>query len=224
MASVIVISGAAGSGKGTLVKMVTKNNDSFFVSRSVTTREIRKDDVPGVTYDFIDTHEEFLEMVRNNVFVEYNKYNGHYYGTRWASVRQALSENKNMILEIDVNGALNVKKEFPEAILIWITPPDYENLERRLRGRGTNTESDMLDRLERSKKELENLKDYDYLIINRDGEAEKAADTIRAIIAFEEAKRGNCENTISDEVNNLVNAALVKNNSDFTDKFYKTSK
>ena len=185
MASIIVISGAAGSGKGTLVKKLTADNDKYFVSRSVTTRTPRGDDIPGVSYHFT-TREKFEEMIAAGEFVEHAEYSGNYYGTPVTPINQAISDGRNIILEIDTRGAIQIKKRFPEAILIWITPPDYENLERRLRSRGTNTESDILKRLETAKKELTLLDEYDYVVINRDGEADKAADEIRTIIAAEE--------------------------------------
>ena len=199
MASIIVISGAAGSGKGTLVKKLTADNDKYFVSRSVTTRTPRGDDIPGVSYHFT-TREKFEEMIAAGEFVEHAEYSGNYYGTPVTPINQAISDGRNIILEIDTRGAIQIKKRFPEAILIWITPPDYENLERRLRSRGTNTESDILKRLETAKKERTLLDEYDYVVVNRDGEADKAADEIRTIIAAEELS--------------------VKRNRNFPEKFY----
>ena len=201
MASIIVISGAAGSGKGTLVKKLTADNDKYFVSRSVTTRTPRGDDIPGVSYHFT-TREKFEEMIAAGEFVEYAEYSGNYYGTPITPIKQALRDGRNIILEIDTLGAIQIKKRLGcyMPILIWITPPDYENLERRLRSRGTNTESDILKRLETAKKELTLLDKYDYVVVNRDGEADKAADEIRTIIAAEELS--------------------VKRNRNFPEKFY----
>jgi len=200
MASIIVISGAAGSGKGTLVKKLTADNDKYFVSKSVTTRAPRGDDILGVSYHFT-TREKFEEMIASNELVEYAEYSGNYYGTPVTPINNAIESGKNIILEIETRGAIQIKKRFPEAILIWITPPDYENLERRLRSRGTNTESDILRRLETAKKELTLLNEYDYVVINRDGEADLAAEQIRAIITAEELS--------------------VKRNASFPDTFYK---
>lgn len=199
MASIIVISGAAGSGKGTLVKKLTADNDGYFVSRSVTTRAPRGDDIPGVSYNFT-TRENFEAMIAENEFVEYAEYSGNYYGTPVTPISNAIADGKNIILEIDTRGAIQIKKRFPEAILIWITPPDYENLERRLRSRGTNTESDIIRRLETAKKELTLLNEYDYIVINRDGEIDAAAEQIRNIITAEELS--------------------VKRNVNFPDAFY----
>ena len=200
MASIIVISGAAGSGKGTLVKKITEGNDNYFVSRSVTTRAPRGDDIPGVTYNFT-TREKFEEMIAADDFVEYAEYNGNYYGTPVPPIKQAIANGINIILEIDTRGAIQIKKRFPEAILIWITPPDYDNLERRLRSRGTNTEEDIVKRLETAKKELMLLDEYDYVVINRDGEIDQAAEQIRTIITAEELS--------------------VKRNRTFPEAFYK---
>ena len=200
MSSIIVISGAAGSGKGTLVKKISDNNDKYFVSRSVTTRECRGDDVAGVSYHFT-TREKFEEMIENGEFVEYAEYGGNYYGTPISPINKALAEDKNIILEIDTKGALQIKKRYPEAILIWITPPDYDNLERRLRSRGTNTEADIVRRLDTAKKELLLFEEYNYVIINRDGESDKAANEILTILAAEELS--------------------VKRNRSFPEEFYK---
>ena len=201
MSSIIVISGAAGSGKGTLVKKLTADNNKYFISRSVTTRAIRGDDIPGVSYHFT-TREKFEEMIAADEFVEHAEYSGNYYGTPVTPIKQAMADGRNIILEIDTKGAIQIKKRFPEAILIWITPPDYENLERRLRSRGTNTESDILRRLETAKRELTLLDEYDYIVINRDGEADTAVEQIRTIITAEELS--------------------VKRNRDFPESFYKT--
>ena len=199
---VIVISGAAGSGKGTIVKRLTENNKNFEASISYTTRSPRGDDIPDVTYHFI-SRDKFKEMIDNDEFAEHAEYGGNFYGTPKANLDVPLSEGKNVILEIDTHGALQIKKMYPDALLIWITPPDYETLERRLRSRATNTEEDILRRLTTSKNELHLLDYYDYIVINYDGEADKAAAQIRQIID--------------------TNKWAVSSNKDFRKKFYEPS-
>ena len=117
--------------------------------------------------------------------VEYTTYAGNYYGTLRPVVEKDLCEGKNVILEIEVDGAMQIKKKFPDAVLVLIVPPDYATLEARLRGRGTNTEEDILRRLERSREELKLFNNYDYLIINEDNRLDEAADKFIGIIESE---------------------------------------
>lgn len=197
--SLIVISGPAGTGKGTIVKLLLKD-ESYAVSVSTTTRAPRADDIPGVTYNFVDT-EEFMSMIKNGELAEFAEYVGNYYGTQIKTVKELLETGKNVILEIETLGALQIKARFPEAILIWISPPDYETLDERLRGRGTNTEEDIEKRLAAAKREFQFLPYYDYIVINEKGNADKAAEDIKRIIS--------------------VNPMSVKQNSDFVQAFYK---
>ncbi len=197
--SLIVISGPAGTGKGTIVKLLLKD-ESYAVSVSTTTRAPRADDIPGVTYNFVNT-EEFMSMIKNGELAEFAEYVGNYYGTQIKTVKELLETGKNVILEIETLGALQIKARFPEAILIWISPPDYETLDERLRGRGTNTEEDIEKRLAAAKREFQFLPYYDYIVINEKGNADKAAEDIKRIIS--------------------VNPMSVKQNSDFVQAFYK---
>ena len=198
--SIVVISGASGSGKGTVVKKLIKKDDRFHVSVSVTSRDPRDDDIPDVTYHFV-TPEKFKDMIANDELAEHAIYADKYYGTPRYEIEDTLKAGKSVILEIDTHGALQIKKMYPDATLIWITPPDYDNLEKRLRERDNNTESDIIKRLTASKNELQLLDYYDYIIINRDGEADKAAEQIRKILE--------------------VKALAVSSNKDFRAEFYK---
>lgn len=169
----LVISGPAGSGKGTVVKEIMKESDSFAYSVSATTRQPRPGEVDGVNYYFV-TREEFEENIKNDSLIEYTQYCGNYYGTINSKVKEALKE-KNVILEIEVEGAMNVKKKFPDAVLILLLPPDFKTLEARLRGRATETEDVIKARLEKSKIEMGCFEQYDYVVINKDEGAKKAA-------------------------------------------------
>ena len=174
--SLIVISGPAGSGKGTIVKLLLQD-ESYTVSISTTSRQPRSDDIPGVTYNFVSS-EEFIDMISNGELAEFAEYVGNFYGTPISTITELISSGKNVILEIETQGALQIKSRFPEAILIWLSPPDYDTLDSRLRGRGTNTDEDINKRLTAARRELQLLPYYDYIVINEKGKAEEAAEKI----------------------------------------------
>lgn len=160
-----VISGSSGVGKGTVIKEFLRKHPEFKLSISCTTRGKREGEEDGKNYFFL-TKEEFAACVNNNEFLEWAEFSGNHYGTKRDFVEKCLANNENLILEIDTKGALNVKSSMPEAILIFIMPPSLEELEARLRGRHTETEDAIQERLSSIKLELENSKKFDYQIIN----------------------------------------------------------
>ena len=160
----IVISGPSGVGKGTLCNMLIKDLNVEY-SVSYTTRNPREGEIDGVNYNFI-TVDEFREKIRIGDLLEYNIYNGNYYGTSKSFVMNKINEGKSIILEIDVNGARNVKNIFPDALLIYIAPPSIEELKRRLINRRTESIKKINSRLEIAKEELEKNDFFDYVIIN----------------------------------------------------------
>ena len=179
----IVVSGPAGSGKGT-VNAILLSSPEYAFSVSATTRAPRPGEVNGKNYWYI-TREAFEERIRKGEMLEYTEYCGNYYGTPKKEAEEELAKGKNLILEIEVEGAMNVKRICPEAVLIMLLPPSYQEQEARLRGRGTESEEKIRERLERTREELEFLPKYDYVVYNRDGGAEECAEEIRGIVRAE---------------------------------------
>jgi guanylate kinase len=179
----IVVSGPAGSGKGTVNSQLVATGD-FVFSVSATTRAPRPGEVNGVNYHFID-REEFQRRIDEGGFLEYTTYCDNYYGTPLKEAIAVLESGKNLILEIECDGAKNVKKIFPDAVLIMLIPPTYAIQEERLRGRGTETEEVIQKRLEKAKREIAQLDAYDYIVYNYNGGSAVAADDIKAIVRAE---------------------------------------
>lgn len=163
----MVLSGFSGAGKGTLVKGLLGKYDNYALSVSATTRKPRPGEEDGREY-FFRSVEEFERMIEENAFIEYAKYVDNYYGTPKEYVQQKLNEGKDVILEIEIQGALKVKKEFPDTLLLFVMPPSAEQLRERLIGRGTESEDVIASRLARAVKEAEGIEAYDYLVINDD--------------------------------------------------------
>lgn len=183
----MVVSGPAGSGKGTVNALLLSTGD-FVYSVSATTRAPRPGERDGVDYHFID-REDFEQKIREGELLEYTEYCGNYYGTLKKESLAVLEGGKNLILEIEVEGAKNVKRIYPDAVLIMLLPPSFEIQEQRLRGRGTETEEKILARLEQTKNELKQLDIYDYVVYNYNGGAPVAADDIKAIVRAEKLTR-----------------------------------
>lgn len=179
----IVISGPAGSGKGTVNAKLLQSEEYFF-SVSATTRAPRVGEVEGKNYYYI-TREEFERRIAAGEMLEYTEYCGNYYGTPLKEALEVMESGKNLILEIEVEGALNVKRLYPEAVLIMLLPPSFAVQEARLRGRGSETEDKIYERLERTRAELPMISHYDYVVYNYDNGADVCADDIRAIVRAE---------------------------------------
>ncbi|WP_408071062.1 guanylate kinase [Butyrivibrio sp. JL13D10] len=162
---IVVVSGFSGAGKGTLMKELIKRYDNYALSVSATTRQPRPGEENGREYFFI-TKEEFEKLISEDGLVEYANYVGNYYGTPKKFVQEKLDAGKDVILEIEIQGALQIKKKFPKALLLFITPPSVEELEKRLRGRGTETEDVIHGRLLRAKEEGQGIDEYDNIVIN----------------------------------------------------------
>lgn len=163
----LVVSGFAGSGKGTLMNELTKRYDNYALSVSATTRNPRPGEIDGKHYFFV-TKERFEEMVDNNELLEHACYVGNYYGTPKAFVEKMLDEGKDVILEIDIQGGLQIKKIIPDALLLFVLPPTVKEVYERLEGRGTESEDVIIKRMQRGAQEVLDLDKYDFLVVNDD--------------------------------------------------------
>lgn len=162
-----VLSGPSGVGKGTLREHALENFSNLVYSISCTTREPREGETNGVEYRFI-SRDEFEQGINNNLFLEYARVHGHYYGTLKSDVMKELNAGRNVLLEIDVQGALQVREKINNAVLIFIAPPSIEELSRRLINRNTESQHDLNIRLSNAAKELKFADKYDYIIVNDD--------------------------------------------------------
>ena len=161
----VAISGFSGAGKGTLMKELLRRYEQYALSISATTRKPRPGEQEGVEY-FFKTKEEFEQMIEQDAFIEYARYVDNYYGTPRSYVEEQLARGKDVILEIEIQGALDVKRKRPDTLLLFVTPPNVEELERRLVGRGTETMDVVQSRLARAVEEAKVMKDYDYIVVN----------------------------------------------------------
>lgn len=189
----VIFSGPSGSGKGTIMKSLLAGRDDTVLSVSMTTRAPRPGEIDGYHYHFV-THEEFQKTIEEDGFLEYAEYNGNFYGTPEAPIRRLLNEGKNVMLEIEVQGAEKVMDHRSDVVSIFITIPSFEELERRLRGRGTESEEVIRGRMKTSQYELSRAFRYQYIVLN--DEVEKAVERINTIIDAESMRYSRMENTI----------------------------
>ena len=178
----IVVSGFSGAGKGTLMKKLMQDYDNYALSISATTRQPRVGEEDGREY-FFRTKEEFEKMIARDELIEYARYVENYYGTPKQYVMEQLEAGKDVILEIEIQGARKIKKKFPEAVLVFVTAPSMEVLRERLVGRGTETAEVIHQRLARAAQEAEGVDEYDYVLVN--DQLDEAVDRLHGIIQSE---------------------------------------
>ncbi|MGL5270634.1 MAG: guanylate kinase [Selenomonadaceae bacterium] len=180
--NLIVVSGPSGTGKGTICQALLAEHPEILYSISATTRQPRSGEVNGVNYWFT-AKDDFKAMIENNELLEWAEVYGNYYGTPIAKIEEMLAGGKDVLLEIDTQGAMNVKQKFPQGVYIYILPPSLMELERRIRTRGTDSEESIQRRLQAAADEIQIGVNYNYLVVNE--QVREATDTVAAIIAAE---------------------------------------
>ena len=163
----IILSGFSGVGKGTVVKRLLSDYDNYALSISATTRKPREGEEEGISY-FFKSKEKFEKMIEEDAFIEYARYVENYYSTPKAYVQEQLDAGKDVILEIEIQGALKVKEKYPDALMLFLVPPDAQILKNRLLGRGTETAEVVRDRLKRAAQEAREMGSYEYIVVNDD--------------------------------------------------------
>ena len=197
----IVISGPSGAGKGTICKALLEKRDDLYISVSATTRSPRKGEVDGVNYHFF-TKDQFKEGIKNGDFLEYAEVYGNYYGTPKSGVQELLDSGKNVILEIDIQGALKVKETMEDGVFIFILPPSMEELKSRIIGRGSETEESLMTRFKSAYQEINYVSKYNYAVINDTVDA--AVNKIEGILLAETCRVDRIKEHILDSKEGLI--------------------
>ncbi|MFE5319678.1 guanylate kinase [Paenibacillus sp. NPDC056579] len=189
----IVLSGPSGVGKGTVCKALRQCTPDLVYSVSATTREARQGEVDGVNY-FFKTREQFQQLIEEDQMLEWAEYVGNFYGTPRKFVEETINSGKDIILEIEVQGALKVKQKFPEGVFIFLLPPSMDELESRIVGRGTESEESIRNRMSVAMDEIKLMEHYDYAIVN--DRVENACSKIQAIVVAEHCRKEKVVNKI----------------------------
>lgn len=203
----IVISAPSGSGKGTIINCLLENdNTNRWLSVSTTSRMPRPIDIPGVTYDFV-TEEEFEKLIKDDHFIEYTKYSGNYYGTPKEAIKKKLDQGIDVILEIEIEGAANIKKLIPEALFIFIMPPSLKTMVKRLQNRKTESKDKIIERFRQAYKEINQVTQYNYVVVNDD--LDEAVNKVEAIIKAEKCRVDRIEEVYLDTKEEEIHELLM---------------
>ena len=209
---IIVISAPSGAGKGTIIKKLLENNSKDrWLSVSATSRKPRTGEKDGVNYYFI-TEDEFKNKIKEEYFLEYTNYAGNYYGTPKEYIREKINKGIDVILEIEIEGATNIKKLIPEALFIFIMPPSLKELVKRLKGRGTETNDKIIKRFNAAYREVNEVTKYNYVVVN--DEIDTAVDKIESIIKAEKCRVDRIEEVYLDTKEEEIHELLINDEFD----------
>ena len=211
---IIVISAPSGAGKGTIIKKLLENNSkNRWLSVSATSRKPREGEKEGINYYYI-TEKEFKKRIKEDYFIEYTNYAGNYYGTPREYIKEKITKGIDVILEIEIEGANNIKKLIPEALFIFIMPPSLKELVRRLKGRGTETNEKIIKRFNAAYKEVNEVTKYNYVVVN--DEVDTAVDKIESIIKAEKCRVDRIEEVYLDTKEEEIHELLMNDKFDNT--------
>ena len=208
----IVISAPSGCGKGSIINGVLEKNKNMWLSVSTASRKIRENDIPGVTYNFV-TEEEFKQKIEEGFFLEYTNYAGNYYGTPKGTIKEKLDQGIDVILEIEIEGAANIKKLIPEAIFIFILPPSLKDMVKRLKKRGTDSKEKILERFHIAYKQINEVTKYNYVVVN--DILEDAINKVEAIIKAEKCRVDRIEEVFVDTKEEEIHELLMEDDKEF---------
>lgn len=209
---IIVISAPSGAGKGTVIKELLKNDpNTRWLSVSATSREKRPGEEEGINYYYI-SEKEFKEKIDNDYFLEYTNYAGNYYGTPKEYIKEKINKGIDVILEIEIEGAMNIKKLIPEAIFIFIMPPSLKDLVKRLKGRGTESNEKIIKRFHEAYKEINEVTKYNYVVIN--DTIPNAVEKIESILKAERCRVDRIEEVFLDTKEEEIHELLMDENFD----------
>ena len=208
----IIISAPSGAGKGSVISgLLERNKMNLWLSVSTTSRQPRSNDIPGVTYNFV-SKEEFEKLIEEDYFLEYTNYVGNYYGTPKQAIKEKLDQGIDVILEIEIEGAMNIKKLVPEALFIFIMPPSLKTLVTRLKNRKTDSKDKIIERFHTAYKEINEVTKYNYVVVN--DELEDAIDKVESILKAEKCRVDRIEEVYLDTKEEEIHELLMDEDFD----------
>lgn len=216
----IIISAPSGAGKGSVISgLLERDKKNLWLSVSTTSRQPRSNDIPGVTYNFV-SKEEFEELIKEDYFLEYTNYVGNYYGTPKQAIKEKLDQGIDVILEIEIEGAMNIKKLVPEALFIFIMPPSLKTLVTRLKNRKTDSKDKIIERFHTAYKEINEVTKYNYVVVN--DELDDAIDKVESILKAEKCRVDRIEEVYLDTKEEEIHELLMDEdfeNESLSEKF-----